>query len=92
MTAKEVKTDVLIVGGGGAGFRAAIGAREKGADVLLLSKGPLGRCGATPMAGADYTLDGKSLRELGFYGEPIDSPQIFFEDIVKPISPVGGIF
>ncbi|MCP4624373.1 MAG: FAD-binding protein [bacterium] len=83
MTAKEVKTDVLIVGGGGAGFRAAIGAREKGADVLLLSKGPLGRCGATPMAGADYTLDGKSLRKLGFYGEPIDSQQTFFEDIVK---------
>jgi len=83
MTEKEVKTDVLIVGGGGAGFRAAIGARQKGADVLLLSKGPLGRCGAAPMAGAYYTLDGKSLRKLGFYGEPLDSQQTFFDDIVK---------
>ncbi len=83
MTASEIKTDVLVVGGGGAGFRAAIGARDKGAEVLLLSKGPLGRCGATPMAGADYTLDGNSLRELGFYGEPIDSKETFFEDIVK---------
>ncbi|MCB2191038.1 MAG: FAD-binding protein [Deltaproteobacteria bacterium] len=83
MNQKEIKTDVLVVGGGGAGFRAAIGAREKGVDTLLLSKGPLGRCGATPMAGADYTLDGRSLRELGFYGEPKDSKQTFFEDIVK---------
>ncbi|RJX32448.1 MAG: FAD-binding protein [Desulfarculus sp.] len=83
MTATEIKTDVLVIGGGGAGFRAVIGAREKGAEALLLSKGPLGRCGATPMAGADYTVDGKSLRELGFYGEPLDSQQTFFEDIVK---------
>lgn len=83
MTATEIKTDVLVIGGGGAGFRAAIGAREKGAEALLLSKGPLGRCGATPMAGADYTVDGKSLRELGFYGEPLDSKETFFEDIIK---------
>lgn len=83
MNSKEIHTDVLVVGGGGAGFRAAIGARDKGAEVLLVSKGPLGRCGATPMAGADYTVDGKSLREMGFYGEPHDSKQIFFEDIVK---------
>lgn len=30
MTEKIVNTDVLVVGGGGAGFRAAIGSREKG--------------------------------------------------------------
>ena len=83
MNYQDITTDVLVVGGGGAGFRAAIGAREKGADTLLLSKGPLGRCGATPMAGADYTLDGRSLRKLGYYGEPKDSMRTFFEDIVK---------
>ena len=52
MTGLNYETDVLIIGGGGAGFRAAIGAREKGARTLLISKGPLARCGATPMAGA----------------------------------------
>ena len=73
MAARTLETDVLVVGGGGAGFRAAIGAREKGARATLLSKGPLARCGASPMAGADFTLDGKSLSELGRPGAPDDS-------------------
>lgn len=73
MAVQLLETDVLIVGGGGAGFRAAIGAREKGAKAMLLSKGPLARCGATPMAGADFTLDGRSLKELGHNGDPKDS-------------------
>jgi len=46
---KPFATDVLIIGGGGAGFRAAIGAREKGAKVILTSKGSLARSGASPM-------------------------------------------
>lgn len=82
MTNSIVETDVLVVGGGGAGFRAAIGAREKGAKTTLLSKGPLARCGATPMAGADFTLDGKSLGKMGHSGEPDDSMELFFSDIV----------
>ncbi|MBW2367031.1 MAG: FAD-binding protein, partial [Deltaproteobacteria bacterium] len=77
-----IKTDVLVIGGGGAGFRAAIGAREKGAKTLLLSKGPLARCGATPMAGADYTLDGMSLSKMGFTGEPKDSREKFMNDML----------
>ena len=48
MAERTIQTDVLVVGGGGAGFRAAIGARERGASVALLSKGPLARCGAIP--------------------------------------------
>ncbi|MBW2367276.1 MAG: FAD-binding protein [Deltaproteobacteria bacterium] len=82
MTETEVKADVLVIGGGGAGFRAAIGARGKGVETLLLSKGPLARCGATPMAGADFTLDGKSLSRLGFPGEPNDTREKFLNDML----------
>ena len=38
------ETDVLVIGGGGAGFRAAIGAQEKEAKALLVSLGQQGRC------------------------------------------------
>lgn len=71
-----------MVGGGGAGFRAAIAARQKNAQVVLLSKGPLARCGASPMAGADLTLDGRSLSRLGQTGAPDDSEEKVFNDIV----------
>ncbi len=82
MNERSIRTDVLVVGGGGAGLRAAIAGREARVDTVLLSKGPLARCGATPMAGADFTLDGKSLHALGFPGAPTDTPEKFFNDIV----------
>jgi succinate dehydrogenase/fumarate reductase flavoprotein subunit len=83
MSTTVIETDVLVIGGGGGAFRAAIGAREGGARTVMVSKGPLARCGATPMAGADFTLDGLSLSKLGFPGEPDkDSPETFFSDIV----------
>jgi succinate dehydrogenase/fumarate reductase flavoprotein subunit len=79
---KTIKTDVLVAGSGGAGFRAAIGAREKGAKVFLVSKGRLARSGASPMAGADLTCHGRGMRTAGFFGEPNDSEEKFFSDIV----------
>jgi succinate dehydrogenase/fumarate reductase flavoprotein subunit len=83
MNRTVIETDVLVIGGGGAAFRAAIGAREKSARATMVSKGPLARSGATPMAGADFTLDGLSLSKLGFPGEPDkDNPETFFRDIV----------
>ena len=46
-------TDVLVMGGGGAGLTAAIRAAEEGAKVILIEKGSvLG--GNTMMAGAAY--------------------------------------
>ncbi len=38
-----IKTDVLIIGAGGAGLRAAIEAKKSGADVLVVIKEPLGQ-------------------------------------------------
>jgi fumarate reductase (CoM/CoB) subunit A len=48
---RKFTADVLVVGGGGAGLRAAIAAAEGGARVLLAVKGLAARSGATPMAG-----------------------------------------
>ncbi|MDA8055794.1 MAG: FAD-binding protein [Thermoplasmatales archaeon] len=77
-----LEADVLVVGGGGAGLRAAIEAGDHGSRVILISKGEAAKCGASPMAGADLTLDGKSLNELGFKGVVTDNKEKFFNDII----------
>ena len=39
---RKVSCDILVIGGGGAGLRAAIGAHDSGADVLIISKSKKG--------------------------------------------------
>ncbi|MGC9059368.1 MAG: FAD-binding protein, partial [Candidatus Aenigmatarchaeota archaeon] len=79
---KKVASDVLIIGSEGAGSRAALAAAEQGCDVTIVSKGKIAKSGVTIMAGADITLDGTSLHKLGFAGDPEDSEEKFFRDIV----------
>ena len=49
---QEIKSEILILGSEAAGAKAAIEAQEEGADVLVLTKGLVGRSGNTVMAGA----------------------------------------
>ena len=51
---EKIRTDVLVIGGGGAGVRAALAAAEAGTQVLLLSRSPLGKGGLTPTANGGY--------------------------------------
>ena len=46
----DLSTDVLVIGGGGAGMYAAIAAAQRGSSVILVDKGQVGRGGATIMA------------------------------------------
>lgn len=47
---QRIRTDLLIVGSGAAGFSAAIQAAKEGCQVLLIDKGLLGQSGCTVMA------------------------------------------
>ena len=51
-----IETDVLTVGGGGAGCRAAIEAHDQGADVLMIVKGRLGHTGCTLNVGTSAAV------------------------------------
>jgi len=78
---QEHESDVLVIGSGGAGLRAAIAA-AKTASVTVVSKGPLGRSGATVLSGADIMADGASLARLGYPNKPDDSPEAWARDIL----------
>ena len=71
-----------MIGSGGAGLRAAIAAAESGVAVTLVSKGPLGRSGATILSGADIMADGASLAALGFPDKPDDKLEEWIHDIL----------
>ena len=68
-----IKTDLIIVGGGAAGMRAAIAAAQENVNVVLLTKGQAAHSGATPMACPSY--------QAAFAMEDDrDNPEIAFED------------
>jgi len=69
-----VKTDVLIIGAGGAGARAAIEAsKNEKLRILLLNQGPLGRSGLTSMANGG----------MQWVSHPEDSFEDHFRDVVR---------
>jgi len=51
-----VSGQVVVVGGGAAGLCAAIAARSEGAQVVLVSKTPVGLANCTTYAGGGFTL------------------------------------
>jgi len=76
-TQEIVETDVLIVGGGLAGARAAIEAHQHNTQVTMVMKAGIGKGGATGpyWAGAIAVPNGDT--------DPLDSPEEFFKDIMR---------
>lgn len=72
---KTIHTDVLVIGAGGAGARAAIEAAKSdgNVEVLVLNQGPIGKSGLTSMANGG----------MQWVSHPEDSPQYLFEDIIR---------
>ena len=76
---REVTTDVLVVGSGGAALRAALEADSRGAEVLVAIKGEFRKSGAT------Y----HSVAEIGAFNvpdgaaDPGDNPAVFLADILQ---------
>ncbi len=87
---KVFETDVLIIGGGMAGCFAAIKAKEKGVNVILVDKGYVSKSGQTPWAGGfvvynpDWGHDLDSwLNQVNTFGEYLNNREwskIIFKD------------
>ena len=76
MIDKTIGTDVLVIGGGGGGLRAAIEAHDAGARVLVVSNGIVGKSGLTQTAvtGFQVALGNVDAR---------DNPSVHFEDSIR---------
>lgn len=77
---KNLDTDVIIVGGGGAGMSATIRTRMNGLDCVLVEKMPfIG--GATSISGGQVVAQGSKLQKA--FGVTDDSPKSMIEDFLK---------
>lgn len=76
MIDRTIETDVLVIGGGGGGLRAAIAAHDAGARVLILSKGIVGKSGLTQTAVTGF--------QVAFgNADPRDNPSVHFADTMR---------
>ncbi|MBN1401744.1 MAG: FAD-binding protein, partial [Anaerolineae bacterium] len=75
---RVIETDVLVVGGGGAACRAAIGAYDVGAVTILALKGRLGASGATVAPGLAVAWQASD-----DCAGPEDSPEVHLNDILE---------
>ena len=67
----HLSTDLLIIGSGGAGLRAAIEARRQGVNVLLISKSKTGfaSCTASAMGAFRVSLEARARMAFYSYGQ-----------------------
>lgn len=76
MIDRTLETDVLIIGGGGGGLRAAVEAHDAGARVLVLSKGIVGKSGLTQTAVTGF--------QVAFgYADSRDNPNVHYADSIR---------
>lgn len=70
---QKVNTEILVIGGGGAGLRAAIAGAREGSRVLLVSQSPVGYGNNSAIAA------GKMCVVI----DPADSPQAYLNDVLS---------
>ena len=72
---EAIETDVLVIGGGGAGCRAAIEAHDQGGNVTMIVKGRLGHSGCTLNVGTSAAV--------GPWSAEGDSDEISMRDLLS---------
>ena len=81
---KKIKTDILIIGSGGAGLRAAIEVAKNDVQVLVVTKGIFGKCGATVTAGMFMDAPSSRIKEIcGIPGVREDTEESFCKDMFE---------
>lgn len=72
-----ISTDVLIIGGGGAGARAALEASNAGCKVVIANKGVFGKSGSTA------TSHAMAFSAAMGHANQVDSPEEHYKEIIE---------
>lgn len=94
---KHLSTDVLVIGSGGAGLRAAIEARRHGINVLVISKSKTGLASCTASAGGVFRVssEGKGIekhfKETLEAGRFLNNPHMVETLVTKAWPAVKGL-
>lgn len=85
MIQRTIVTDILCVGGSGAGVMSAVIGAKQGLAVTLISKGKVGHSGNIIMAGGGFGIDGQSGVEIlnDEFSDPSFTRDKMFDCIVK---------
>ncbi|SPD75505.1 conserved hypothetical protein [uncultured Desulfobacterium sp.] len=73
MNVQIIDTDVLIIGSGIAGLRAALGVKKSGKQPVLVSKSPLGKANNTALSGGGFTFATKTFGQAEHFQETLNS-------------------
>ncbi len=76
---EDIETDVVIIGGGGAGLSAAISAKEQGSDVVLVEKLSFLGGNTNYATGGLNAAETEQQKALGIE----DSIEVFYDDTMK---------
>jgi fumarate reductase (CoM/CoB) subunit A len=81
---ETIKTDIVVIGGGGAGMRAALAAKETGAEVLLASKTPKGKSTCTYLSGGAFLVAAEGLSQESHFKQTLQAGKgINSQELVK---------
>jgi succinate dehydrogenase/fumarate reductase flavoprotein subunit len=93
MQRAAVNTDVLVIGGGGAGLLAAIEARQAGAEVTIICKKETAKSGCTPYAVTNITKSTseseqelfRQMVEVGGYLNDQELLEVFVREVARVV-------
>jgi len=96
MEERMLKTDVLIIGGAGAGLRAALEARSNGVDVLIASKMPAGGVSCTQVmagwiTGATSESEDQLFKQIVYTGGYINNQRLTETFVREAIHIIPGL-